>query len=340
MTLRFVESFDTYATADLLEKWDATESSITGQAISAGNGRRGTAAFTSSTTGRGLIKAVPSHATYTVGLALNLASAVVGSQTTFLEFRELGSIHLQLRINPDLSVTVRRSSTTLATSAAGVIAASGYCYIEFKGTINDTTGSYELRVNGANVLSATGVDTRDGGTGVITSVALMHAANNAYFDDLYMCDGAGSTNNSFLGDVRVDAGLPNANGNSSQLLGSDGNSTNNYQLVDETPPNDDTDYVGSATVSQKDTYGFPNMLHSPANIYGVQILINAKKDDAGLRSVCSVTRSGGSDTDGATQALSTSYQYFLEILETDPNTAAAWTQSGYNAAEFGAKVAA
>jgi hypothetical protein len=340
MTLRFVESFDHYATADLLEKWTAVDSNISGQAISAGNGRRGTNAFSSTTTGRGLVRAVPAHATYTIGAALNLASNGIGSQTTFFEFRELGSIHLQMRLNTDLSVTVRRNTTTLATSAAGVIPANGFSYIEFKATVNDTTGAYEVRVNGATVLSGSGADTRDGGTGVVTTIALLHAANNSYIDDVYICDGAGSANTTFLGDVRVDAGLPNANGNSSQLLGSDGNSTNNYQLVDETPPNDDTDYVGSATASQKDTYGFPNMLHTPSSIFGVQVSINAKKDDAGLRSVCSVTRSGGSDTDGATQALGTSYVYFLEVLENDPNTAAAWTQSGYNAAEFGLKVAA
>jgi hypothetical protein len=66
----------------------------------------------------------------------------------------------------------------------------------------------------------------------------------------------------------------------------------------------------------------------------------AKKDDSGTRSICSVTRSGGSDTDGATQALSTSYLCYREISVTDPNTAAAWTRANLNSAEFGVKVAA
>jgi hypothetical protein len=161
------------------------------------------------------------------------------------------------------------------------------------------------------------------------------------FDDLYICDGAGSTNNNFLGDCRVDAFAANGNGNSSQLTGSDGNSTDNYLLVDDaTTIDDDTTYVEHATVGNKDTYACANMSHTPTSIFGVQVCANAKKDDAGAKSLCTVTRSGGADTDGATQALSTSYTYYREILEQDPNGPIAWTATNFNAAEFGIKVAA
>lgn len=339
MTLRFVDSFDHYATGDVLEKWTAPETSISTQAIATGTGRRGTNGWTSSGTSRGLIKGVPNHATHIIGFAVNFGGAVPTVAANIIEFREGGQTHLAVRINADLSLSVRRATTTLAT-VGGVLPANGFFYLEFKGTVHDTTGAYEVRVNGANVLSASGIDTRDGGAGVTASVVLGCVISNMVFDDLYICDGAGSTNNDFLGDVRVDCFQPSGNGNSSQLLGSDGNSTDNYLLVDETAPNDDTDYVSSSTVSQKDTYAFPNMSHTPATINGVQVVMSAKKDDAGLRSIASVTRSGGADTDGTTQAVSTSYFYYMQILETDPNTAAAWTQSGFDAAEFGIKVAA
>lgn len=82
------------------------------------------------------------------------------------------------------------------------------------------------------------------------------------------------------------------------------------------------------------------MLHTPTTINGVQINLQAEKTDAGLRSIQSVIRSGGSDTDGTSRALGTSYLILTQIAETDPNTAAAWTQSGFDSAEFGAKVAA
>lgn len=336
--LRFIDSFDHYATADVLTKWTAADSSITGQSVSVAGGRRGSNGWTCTTTGRGLVRAVPSHATMICGFAVNLGGAP-GANSTILEFREASTLHVALRVNTDMSVSVLRSTTVLATSAAGVIS-SGYCFLEFKATIHDSTGTYEVRVNTANVLSGTGADTRNGGTGVVTNAALIFIRNNQIVDDLYICDGAGSVNNDFLGDVRVDADYANGNGNSSQLLGSDANSTDNYLLIDETAPNGDTDYVGSSTVAQKDTYAFANMAHTPASIYGVQVCMYAKKDDSGTRSICSVTRSGGADTDGTTLALSTSYQYYLEIIESDPNTAAAWIKAGFDAAEFGVKVAA
>jgi hypothetical protein len=34
----------------------------------------------------------------------------------------------------------------------------------------------------------------------------------------------------------------------------------------------------------------------------------------------------------------TDYRQFLQLYETDPNTSAAWTEAGVNAAEFGAEV--
>lgn len=340
MTLRFCESWDHYTTvADATEKWTAYDVSEVGQTIA--TGRHGSNGWTTGSGGRGLVMGFPALATWVCGVALNMGGAG-GGQAVF-QLREGGTEHISVCINADLSISVRRGNTggtVLGSSSAGVIPASGFCFIEAKVTIHDTTGSYEIRVNGANVVSGTNVDTRNGLTGVVTAIALVFPRSNAIFDDFYICDTTGSIANDFLGDIRVDYYAPNGNGNSSQLLGSDGNSTDNYLLVDEVAPNDDTDYVESATVGQKDTYSFPNMAHTPSNIYGMQILVNAKKSDAGLRSICTVIRSGGADTDGATQALSTSYKYYREIHEADPNTSAAWTQSGVNSAEVGEKVAA
>lgn len=343
MTFLFADSFDHYDTNDVTTKWTNVETGISGQSIAVGLGRHGSNAWNCTTAGRGLVKAITNSSAIVAAVALNVTGAPSSANSLF-EFREGSTVHVALRVLTDLSLQVTRStSTVLATSAAGVVPTSGYCFIEFKANIHDSTGTYEVRVNGTPVITGTGADTRNGGTGIISNVALLgvRTSNNCYFEDVYILNTSGSAPwNDFLGDIRIDAGRPNGNGNSSQLTGSDGNSTDNYLLVDETNPNGDTDYVQSSTSGQKDTYAFPNMAHTPANIYGVQVCVYAKKDDAGARSVCSVTRSGGADTDGATQALSTSYRYYLEVLETDPATAAAWTQSGYNAAEFGLKVAA
>lgn len=343
MTLRFTDSFDHYATADFTQKWTLTGSGT--YAISAGNGRRSTACFrfSSPASGTNVLKTVDSHATLIVGFAFRFAG-IGSSSTVFAALMDAGSVQVDVRANADGTLSVTRNGTTLSTTAVA-LSANIYYYIEFKATIHDTTGSYDLRVDGVSVTSGTNVDTKNTSNATANGLRLgstnsLVGASNWDFDDLYICDGAGATNNDFLGDVRVDAYLPNGNGNSSQLVGSDGNSTDNYLLVDESSQNGDTDYVASATVSEKDTYAFANMAHTPSSIFGVQINIIAKKDDAGTRSIQSVIRSGGSDTDGTSRALATSYADYRQIAETDPNTAAAWTSSGFNAAEFGTKVAA
>lgn len=338
MALRFVDSFDHYATADVLLKY--TSSSLT-PTISSGNGRRSTASFRSSGGGV-LIKTLDAQASWVVGFSFRVAALPSGA-LAFLSLRDAGTTQVDVRLNTDGTLSVTRNGTGLSTSALSLSAATTY-YIEFKATINDSTGSYTLRVNGASFTTGSSVDTKTSANASANQVAVGAITNLAQgscdIDDFYICDSTGSSNNDFLGDVRVDCYMPSGNGNSSQLAGSDGNSTDNYALVDEASQNGDTDYVQSATSSQKDTYAIADMSHTPASIFGVQVNMVAKKDDSGTRSICAVTRSGGSDTDGATQALGTTYFCYTEIRETDPNTAAAWTRTNFNNAEFGVKVAA
>lgn len=158
-----------------------------------------------------------------------------------------------------------------------------------------------------------------------------------YIDDLYVCDGQGTANNGFLGDCRVDSYLPTADGANTGLTPSSG--TTHFSLVDDATPNDDTDYNESATVAAKDTYGFADIVHNPASVFGVQVNLNVKKDDAGFRQVKEVVHSGGTDFPGTAQALSTSYAYKSAIREVDPATGAPWTKAGVNSAEFGMEIA-
>lgn len=340
MTLRFADSFDHYASADLLLKWSSTAG--TAPTIAA-VGRRGTSGLRiSGGTSSSVIKTLDPHATWTIGFALNVSLAPVAASRLVSVF-DAGTEHLRVRLNTDGTMSVLRGGSTVLSTSASSLTFGGFSYVEFTFTINDTTGSYDVRVNGVSFTSGTGVDTRNGANATVNQVQLRGADSPGGtwdFEDLYMCDGAGSTNNTFLGDVRVDCYMPNGNGNSSQLTGSDGNSTDNYLLVDEASQNGDTDYVQSATSGQKDTYTFADMAHTPTSIFGTQLNMIAKKDDSGTRSICAVARSGGTDYDGDTQALSTSYADFRQIREVDPATSAAWTRTNLNSAEFGVKVAA
>jgi len=232
----------------------------------------------------------------------------------------------------------------------GIISANVWYYIEMMVTLSNTAATWEVRVNGVPVMTETGSGGYDN---VVTEATIKRigvgqavggsAGLYTYIDDLYICDTSGSVNNTFLGDVTVEAIFPNADGSSSQFTGSDTDQINNYQLVDESTsdyPNTD-DYVYSSTVSNKDLYNFASMGPSSATIHGVQVNIGAKKSDTGTRTYKSVAKlSGGSATDGdvAFAPSDTSWAYGCDVWETTPGTSNAWTVSDVNGAEFGVKV--
>lgn len=337
MTLLFVDSFDHYVTANLGSKYG---SAVGSPAISAGNGRNGTACL--SVTGNnqyGQCTGLNSHATYIVGMAVYY-SALVSQSDGFLALYDAGTQHVQLLSNAAGNLILKiGDGTTLATTTRS-ISAQVFHYVELKVTIGDA-GSYEIRVNGENWSSGS-ADTRNGANAVVNAFRVGAIGNTnaatVRIDDLYVCDGAGSTNNDFLGDVRIQAIFPTGNGNTSNLVGSDTNSVDNYLLVDETSPST-ADFVESSTVTDKDTYVFGDVTPTTGTVLGVQLVPYAAKTDAGVRSIATIARLSGTEVDSANYTLSTTPQYFVSVHETKPG-GGAWSITDVNNAEFGVKVTA
>lgn len=220
-------------------------------------------------------------------------------------------------------------------------------YYEIRSLIDNTVGTVEVRINGDTVVSLTGQDTERSSNAFASGVYLgnitLNTTHNNNHDDFYVCDTTdsgipGRPNDDFLGDIHIETCYANGNGNSSQFDGSDGNQIDNYLLVDETSPDSDTTYVESPDIGDKDTYAFSNLIASTGTIYGVQLNPFAKKTASGTRSIKTVAReSGGTEEDGPEQFLGTSYVYYSDIRDGDPD-GVAWTIASVNAAEFGQKV--
>jgi hypothetical protein len=337
MALIFCDSFDHYATTYLATKYTAL--SGTPPTI-ASSGRFGSRIEVGNANRWASLTLPSSQATWIMGAAYFVNGTTIAGHIIFSLY-DGSTRHVELRVLSDFRLQVTRNGTVLGTSTATIRTA--WSYIEFKVTIDDSAGAYEVRLNGVNVLSASSVDTRNGAN---ASANVFYFWNDSVgattgtpyaIDDFYICDTTGSTNNDFLGDVRVEALFPNGNGNSSQWVGSDGNSTDNYLLVDESPPNEDTDYVEASTVGDKDTYAYTDLTLASGTVYGVQLLPYARKTDAGSRSIVSVARLSSTETDSSDKALLTSYAYLPDIRETKPG-GGAWTISDVNSAEFGVKV--
>ena len=187
-------------------------------------------------------------------------------------------------------------------------------------------------------------DTKSGGTKtVFDSFKLLGVAGVANvstptFDDIYFLNGAGTRNNDFLGDTRIYTIFPNGNGNSSDLVGSDGNQVDNYQQVDETAP-DTSDYNGSDNSGDHDSYEYENVtVGNGGTIAGIQVGSLMAKTDTGIRTARFVQRIGGTDYYGDEETLSTSYAPFFEVHETSPDTSLTWTETEIDDGQWGMQI--
>jgi hypothetical protein len=234
------------------------------------------------------------------------------------------------------------SGTQIAVSAAGVFDANWH-YIEMHATIHDTTGRVIVKVDGNAVIDFTG-DTRNAGTS--TSIDAIRFRTAIYsnwtpnspitIDDLYICDGTGMVNNTFLGDVRVQSLVPTGVGSSTQLTPT--GSANNYANVNEVPYSSAT-YNASSTVGQRDTYALSDLVGNTTAIFGIQSVAHMQKNDAGTANAKIALKSGASVYYDATQSLGASTAAYVQLRETDPATSAAWTVGNANALEAGMEVA-
>lgn len=254
--------------------------------------------------------------------------------------------HLWIQLTSGGVFEVRRggqAGTLLATGTTNV-PTDTWQHVQVRATLNDTTGICQVRLNGStsNEINFTG-DTKNAGTastidGVRIAVVQANGSLRNAVADFIINNTSGSTNNTWMGDKVVRAIKPNGNGNYSQLTGSDGDSTDNYQNVDEAPYST-TDYNFSATAGNKDSYTMEDLPSGVTNVYGVQVVTVAQKSDATAASFKPLIRSAGTDNAGTTHALSTSWVSYTDPYDVDPTDSAAWTVSKVNALEVGTQVA-
>jgi hypothetical protein len=238
------------------------------------------------------------------------------------------------------------AGSPLATSATNVLPAAAWSYVEVKTTINNSTGSVVVRVNGVQVVNVTGVDTQEEPSLATADMVRLGQASigltavgNAW-DDVYICNTTGTVNNDFLGELTVDHLRPGAD-DTAQWLGSDGNSTNNYDLVDEAGTAVTTDYVASSTVGQRDLYTpVASTKAATSPVLGVVVCAVAMKTDAGTRTVKLDVKegSGGTVRQGTEQGLPTTFGELRQVFERKGD-GSQFTVADVNALRMGIEVA-
>lgn len=240
--------------------------------------------------------------------------------------------HIRLTpISSGSNIGVYRGGTLLGSFSLNF---NVWYYIEVNATINSSTGTIQVKVNGVSVFTYNG-NTQNGGTNLSIDGFWLLQSGGCYFDDLYICNNSGTVNNTFLGDVRVQTLVPNAAGTSTQWAATGGA---NYANVADIPDNTAT-YNMSSTVGQRDTYAMADLASGTTNVLGVQENLHAWKGDAGIGNLKPAYLIGGTVYYDSVISPGTSSAWYGSLRETNPATSTTWTPGDVNGMEFGAEVA-
>lgn len=354
MGAQFLDSFDHYDTTRIADKWSAATGGalgvITGSgsnSIEIGGGRSGTNCLKIDQNlpdFSEVYKALPDNQVWVAGFAFKPSTIAVPGPIPFFEIHDtFPNVQLTFAVTATGLISVYRGNTVggyLGTTSAPVTAGV-YDYWEFGVTIDNAIGAVEIRKNGQTVLSLSGVDTQATANATANTFALGRtyeplggwAAVTWRYDDIYILDGTGSPN-TFLGDTHFQALVSNGVGTSTQWtpIGA----ANNWDCVNEEPPDDDTTYVKSNTPGQIDTYPVTTPVFA-GTVPLVQINLYARKDAGGTRTIQPDIRQGGTDyVVGSPEAMSLVYNYYRTLMALDP-VGAPWTTTTINADEFGVK---
>lgn len=277
--------------------------------------------------------------TWVVGCAIQLPASLRRSSIFVVCNRTTPfAKQVMLSIQHDGTLSVYRGdfSALLGTSKVALRPSAWY-YIEFKVYCHDTAGTAEVHVNGLEVLNLTGKDTLSlastdiGRIEISAPRAALDAVAAGMLDDLYIQSGG-----SFLGPNKVEVLRPTSDTVTIDWTPSTG--TDHFALVDENPVNS-SDYVASTTTNNADLYNIADLSVITDNIVGVQLGGAGCLDVAGTENLLLSCNSNGTGDDGSAFPLTgTSVLVYNRILETDPNTSAAWTISAVNALTAGVKV--
>ena len=279
---------------------------------------------------------VTAQDTLIAGFAVKFLTLDAARLLSFYDGAQRG-VNLYIQTSGEMKLYLDTTAIPSAVTSGAGILTNIWFYIELKVKCHASAGTIDVVVNGVNVLTMTGQNTKAGTHNYhdcfkITGTSY---ANQTYYDDLYVCDNSGTANNDFLGPRRVVTLYPSANGDSANWTPLSGD---NYTNVDDGALQDaNTTYVSTAASNAEDLYNYTDLVTNPSIINGIMICTDSRVNGAGPYSIQDECKSVNTTSNSANQVFAdpTNYTTSVRILETDPATANAWTVNGLDAAQFG-----
>jgi hypothetical protein len=245
-------------------------------------------------------------------------------------------------------------ASVLWTSSAPVWKFSQWNYVEWKiVAATDNTGSFVVRLNGEEIANVTGVRTVPFAQGDdpndpqyynpenFTQFTIDSTLGTNAYDDLYVLNAADGVNDDFLGDLYVDALLPDGAGvdSDSTIVGTTPQPTRwqSVRIADGA-----VSAVQFSATSDADSYTFDDLPYPDATVYGVQVVAQARKEDSGFARMTltnSYDDSPTTTTDASPTLLTPSAGdvYAFRTATLDESAKGAWTYQDVQDAQFGVR---
>lgn len=243
-----------------------------------------------------------------------------------------GTSLCEIEIGPDHSIRIREYDGT--THLHDEFATTGWQYYEFKVAFHATAGSIEVHRSGALLFTESNLNTCGAYTSGPLSVRTespQYANQYLQWDDLSIWDDQGGVFDGFQGPVRMTPAKVNADGATADWTPSAG--SDHYAMVDDYPCDEDGTYNESTTATDVDELELEAGPTQP--ILGVVFVARARKADAGSADLSvGVLSSASVQETTHTIADGSAYGAYEHASVVDPNTSAAWTEAGFNAAKL------
>jgi hypothetical protein len=183
-------------------------------------------------------------------------AALPSGNTTIMRFTDVANDPLaQVRLTSAGTLILLDAGATQIGSASAALNTNQWYRLELLNDASINPGALDARIDGVSF--ASGANSVQGSWGRVIVGPVIATTCDLFWDDWAVNDSSGATQNTWPGDGQIIHLVPNADGDNHAWLdtAASAGTANNFQLVDEVPPNDAADLVQSVTLNAEDMYG-------------------------------------------------------------------------------------
>jgi hypothetical protein len=266
-----------------------------------------------------------------LGVAFNTAG--VNSGFTFLELSTSGVANQMggaIRLDTNGVLRAYRSGTLLASSAASSFGLNVWHYLEMYYLPRNVNGRITVKIDGTQIVDYTG-DTTDNNE-YIEYLVLNNANAIVYFDDIVVNSDAGTTNNTWPGQVRLFPARPLTLGGINQMSRAGVDLGSNVAHADWRYS--DGSVLQAIAANQTDYFTMETPA-IPAGAVIKNVIVQGKgRVYNGSGSGALLCKNGLSEVEGDTTVLSAAYKAWQLSLPTKPG-GGAWASADFASTQIG-----